>query len=281
MDNYYINPLPLFNNQHDLEANSVLIVQTIWDSESVQISLFPTKSKSTGFTGTIKLSQLSNTADLLEINFVEFMEETRKPLTTENGLENFTYCLDDNVSSFKWCKNTGGFNITYGSIALEARELQEELLLNALRLNKIKDEKIEQQKQKKELMVTDYNQMKMTLEKCIEEKNILENHLITKFAALLNSKKEKIAELERTIKRQPVEDYESGGSGDDSDLDYFSQSYVVPVPSTSRQDDVVLVPKRVKPTNEKTTQELKTQRAASVDSLDVYDRETEMLIDEM
>lgn len=94
-------------------------------------------------------------------------------------------------------------------------------------------------------------------------------------------------ELQKVVKiRTTVDDCESFGSGDDSDLDYSSQMYVCPkspTPSTSNQqaNNHVVVPKRVKLQPETIVHLEQIQRSNSADSTGIYDRETALLMDDM
>lgn len=303
-----INILPRHDNDHILVPDSAIIIQTIWNDDVV-INLFVRNEKK-GFAGTLRQSKSASTAKDLELNFDQFMAETRKALCTENGLSNFTYILDIGSTStkFKWVKSAG-FRIIYGEVVLEDRpDVIENILMDSIAINAAKDQKIEAMHSNTRRMDEDFNAMKIALEKCVDEKNKLESEMLSKFAALLNTKKAKIAELEKALKNRPTggfDDCESDGSGDDSDLDYCSQSFVrekSPVPSTSNQsannDSTVVVPKRSrnKQTTNETTANVAEATVATVEEtihnvgethpsttepMDIYERETEVLLDDM
>lgn len=287
MNNCVINTLP----HHD----SSIVIQTIWEEDSIKISLYLSYEKN-GYRGTLLKSNITTAANVLELNVDEFMAETKKALCSPNGLPEFIYILDES-KTFKFCKSTeAGFRITYGKVQLEdCPDVVEEILMNSIRINQLKDQQIEQSHLFIRRTEDTFNEMKMALDKCVEEKNNLENELLTKFAALLNTKKEKIAELERAIKNgsEFVDvDFESDGSGD-SDPDYCSQIYArtrekSPAPTTSIQaannDAVIVIPKRSKNkqiANETTVNVEDTRASNTSTSMDIYERETEMLLDDL
>lgn len=305
MNNYAINSLPHHNNVHTLVPNSTIVIQTIWNDESIIISLYLANDKK-GYRGVLLKSTLLTTANALELNVDEFMAESKKALCTQNGLPNFTYILDQ--SKFKFCKATdSGFRIAFAEVLLDDRsDSVEDMLMTSMRINQMKDEKIQQLNADIRRMDDTFVEMQMALEKCVEEKSSLESQLLTKFTALLNTKKEKIVELERAIKNRSivVDHFESDGSVD-SDPDYCSQVYArekSSVPSTSIQstsNDAVVVPKRSKnnPTTSETIVNVErveervqlsdtatrpaSEAKSKISEESIYDVETEMLLDDM
>lgn len=282
MENCVINTLPLHNNEHIRIPDSAIIIQTIW-RDDVHINLF-VRNERKGFGGTLRKSQSTSTAHQLEVNFEQFWEETKTALCTENGLPNFTYILERSEASttFKWVKSAG-FRVIYGEVDLDDRpDAVEKILLDSISVNAAKDLQITTMRADIQRMEEDFNAMKIALEKCVDEKNKLESELLRKFAALLNAKKQKIAELESAIKNRSTGAFDGceSGSGDDSDLDYCSQAYVrekSPEPSTSIQvADTVLVPKRskIKQTTNETIPDVVDPRNTT-DSMDIYEQETQ------
>lgn len=286
MNDCVINHLPLYNSVHNLIANNAIVIKTVWTETTVVFRLF-LKNDQKGFGGTLLTSSLTSTANSLEINSDEFVAETKDALCSENGLPEFTYVIEA-TNIFRWSKSTQGFRIKYGEIVLEDRpEAVEEMLMDSIRINRSKDQQIQTLKSDVRRMDDRFNEMQLLLEKCVDEKNNIETELLAKFTALLNTKKKKITELEAIIKNRSIEanDFESDGNdGDDSDLEYSSQVYardISPVPSTSIQpgkNDAIVVPKRLK--NKPAASEL-IVNVEEAQSMDIYDRETEVLIDDM
>lgn len=277
-----------------------IIIQTIWSDECIRIGLVKEKK---GYSGTLSKSSLKTTANALELDFDDILAETKNALCTQNGFANFTYTFTNDSNSFKFSKSTGAFRITYGEVQLENKpDIITEILINSIKLNEKKERDINVMRSEMRRMDETFSEMKTALQRCVEEKTQIENTLLTKFAALLNAKKEKISELEAVIKNRstvPVEsDFESDGSGD-SDVDYSSQTYVrekVATPSTSKQsaDDSVIVvvpPKRSKgrqTLNEAIVDEVKNTskdvteaKITPPNSMDIYEQETEVLFDDM
>lgn len=141
MDNYTINSLPHHNNVHTLVPNSTIVIQTIWNDESIVFNLYASNEKK-GYRGTLLKSTLTTTAIALELNVDEFMAESKKALCTQNGLPNFTYILDQ--SKFKFCKATdSGFRITFAEVPLDDRsDSVDDILMNSIRINQMKDGKL-------------------------------------------------------------------------------------------------------------------------------------------
>lgn len=290
MNEYEINILPL-------HPNGTIIIQTVWTGDDfITMNLYSSEEKR-GFRGTLSRSTLAATSNTLERNYEEFMEETRKALCTDSGLLNFTYIFNSDTKTFKWCRSTvEGFRVSYGEVLLEERpESVEEILMDSIRLNQLKERKIETLNLDIKRSDDSFNEMKALFEKCVDEKLQLESNLLTKFAALLNTKKEKIRELERAIRNRSIvtDDFETDESGDDSNVDYCSPTYALeksPVPSTSIQsasnNESVIVPKRVrnKQANNETIEENEETKPSSTaepqaELMDIYDRETEVLLE--
>lgn len=302
MDNIVINSLPHHNDACSLVPNSKLIIQTIWNDESITVSMSNDKI---GYSGILLQSAIRTTANALELDVDEFMADVKNALCTPNGQPNFTYHLNRESKTFKFCKATSrDVRITYGELQLAERpDAIDDILMNSIKSNEAKEHQIHTLRSEMQRMHATFNEMKIALEKCVEEKVQMENGLLTKFAALLNAKKGRIAELENSIKNRSFDvaddDFESDGSGD-SDLDYSSQSCVrrksptiaSPPPasnqSVSNDSVVAMVPKR---RNNKQVINETIVESNSCDggndgptkpeSMDIYDRETEVLLDDM
>lgn len=288
MDTCVINRIPHHNDAHSLIANSSIVIQTVWSDQSVDITLYSTHNKR-GFGGTLLKKSLESTANALELNVDNFLTESKEALCTPNGLADFTYILSNDGTKFKFCKLSEGFRITYGEVNVNQRvDAVDEMLLNSIKLSETKDRNADALRADIRRMDESFNEMKLALAKCVEEKATMEMSLLTKFSALLNAKKDKIVELEAAIKCRPstvADDFESDGSGD-SDPDYCSQTFVRekgPEPSTSGLD-ATIIPKRPKSKlNETTVQEpvVETKPTSNDESMDVYDQETQLLLDDM
>lgn len=287
------NLLPLHNDAYTLVPNTTMVIQTTWDDDSIAISLYITAERK-GYMGTLLKSTLTRTANALELNVDDFITETKNALCTPHGLQDFTYHLNNCV--FKLCKSTSeGFRIKYGELHLtECPDAIEKILINSIKSNESKEKQIQALHLEMQKMNEKFEEMKMTLDKVVEEKVHMENRLLTKFAALLNAKKQKIVELEKTIKnRSSIADdnFESDGSWD-SDPDYSSQAYVrekSPTSTISNQSAinnpfVAVVPKRhtIAITNETIVEGASGNvEEKKAESMDIYERDTEVLLDDM
>lgn len=289
-----MNSLPHYNDSYI--PNGTMVIQTLWTDELIEIRLYSTNGK-LGYSGTLLKSKLIATADALETDAIEFIDDIKLALCTPNGLPSFTYHLSS--ESFKLCKLTeAGLRITYGIVDLaEQNDAIEKILMSSIKSNEEKQSQIVALRLEIGQLNETYNSMKLALERCVGEKVELENVLLTKFAALLNAKKNRIVQLEKAIKnRSPVtvdDDFESDGS--DSDLDYSSQSHArekgsVVASSSSNQTPnnesvVTVIPKRRNPASNETIKESSVVRGSveetKTESMDIYERETEVMLCDM
>ncbi|KAG4077690.1 hypothetical protein HA402_015733 [Bradysia odoriphaga] len=294
MNNCVVNSLPHYNDSYI--PNGTIVIQTLWTDESIVISVYSTRGKQ-GYSGTLLKSKLTATAEALETDASDFMVDIKLALCTPNGLPTFTYHLTS--ESFKFCKVTAaGLRLTYGEVDLvEQTDAVEQILLNSIKSNEEKQIQIDTLRLEIRQLNETYDCLKSALEKCVDEKVQMENVLMTKFAALLNAKKDKIVELEKTIRNRSTiavdDDFESDGS--DSDLDYSSQSHyrekssiVASTSSNQSPDNVSVLAAIPKRRNQGTNETIKEASGpsgnveeAKTQSMDIYERDTEVMLCDM
>lgn len=179
------------------------ILHSIWDSDEIKINIFDlSRSDKNQWSGVILREEIEKAATELEIPFEIFYNECKLALCTNGGLADFNYNVIEN--SFKWEK-VGEFKEEYGSVKLiPAYNLETILLLSAINL-------VDKTKNQFDVLVLDHQKQNIeykmlieSYEKCITHKNTVEKELLTKFAVLLNSKKEKIAELQELLLEKEV-----------------------------------------------------------------------------
>lgn len=184
-------------NLDDLPCESV-IIQTEWCSSHVEISLLLSTKETSGtacqpqgFVGEITIEDLRKPADDLGIPFHVFLGETKRALTTENGIPGFAYKCD--MKTFKWKKGP----IIYGAVKLTPnKKLCLELLLNSTKVIADLHEQNRKLRVDLESSQENYLQIKNVLTRHVDEKQANKNTTLTKFTAMLNEKKRKIRELE-------------------------------------------------------------------------------------
>lgn len=197
MEHYYINKIP-----QNTDPGIDIIIQSIWSpGEPIEISILSTSSTHSGYYGTFLPEALEKTAKSLEIPLNDFLQETKSALTTHNGFHGFYYQLDINKNEFIWRKQKSEkLKLIYGRLKLETKEnLLIDVLCQSIQAN------IKQKEHFKEIfssitqMESDKISILASYEECIEEKNSKETVLLTKFIELLNTKKDKIKELEEQL----------------------------------------------------------------------------------
>lgn len=194
----FLNKLPLASSNRE-----EIIIQTTWNQCDIEITILLCVSQSSnGFTGSISKDTLESKAKSLEIPYNEFLQETKNALTTPNGLSDFLYQWTVGISEFSWRKTkSNGLKIIYGNVELsEKANVKDEILVRSIDMsNSYKMDK-ESTLQDLEKLQLEHKELYEHYEQCVELKNNIEKTLLSKFILLLNSKKEKIAELQEQIK---------------------------------------------------------------------------------
>lgn len=192
----YLNKLP------SIDSDTSYIIQTTWNSEFIDIKLFVCSPQNAqGYEGSLQFAVLEKSANAIEIPFSIFLNETKQALCTDNGAPNFNYQFTDGSGVFTWRKiKESGVKIIYGSIELTKRSnLCHILLMNSIQMNIRQKKEIKSLTEMEKTIENDYNTLKQSFEEVLEIKNKIESELLTKFLALLNSKKDKIQELQSNI----------------------------------------------------------------------------------
>lgn len=135
----------------------------------------------------------------LELDFIDFFNETKCAICTQNGQPNFRYSIEND--EFIYRKTDEDDNkIKYGVVKLKSTShLKDQLVCSSLDIISQLRDAIELEatlstdiRQKHDLFVKQY-------EKVVNEKNVNETTLISKFLELLNAKKDKISELQSLL----------------------------------------------------------------------------------
>lgn len=247
----YINKVP------QNISGQYFILKTEFPLDEIRLQVLNTQSLEQ-WEGSVSYDSLKQSAEELEIQYDKFFDECKQALTRNGGAEHFEYLLED--SKFILLKKDQ-FQIRYVQINLTSNtEFKSEFALAAVDLiASLRTDLSQCQKSSKELEEK-YQTMVTTVEKHLKEKNHLEKNLLSKFAVLLNSKKDKIAELKALLvekdklledagisseenglqKRRKSKDCSIANDGDSQDEDFMqpTQPMTQPVAKT--------LPKRVK-----------------------------------
>lgn len=233
------------------------ILKTEWHSDDFTIQILDSQMFKE-WQGHISYDNLKQSAEELEIPYEKFFDECKKALTTNGGVEHFQYLIEND--KFNLIKKDQ-FQIQYLELELVVNaELKSDFVLAAVDLIASLQNDLAKCKETSNELQEKYQTMVETMEKCWEQKNNLEKNLLSKFAVLLNSKKDKIAELQELLveKNKMLEDAgispdtaadeskrkstEQTVNDDDSD-DFMQPTQVMTQPVN------VALPKRVKHDN--------------------------------
>lgn len=208
----FVNELPtrFINDSSTTTTTTNFIVRIKWPSLSaaatnkdIEVTIFDleqlSNNNSTGYTGCITVTSLQQAADDLEIELPTLLVAIKRALTTPGGsTADFLYECDCVHFSIK--KLHDQLKVTYAkaelTISSDAKNSILKSIVSTSHLRRLHDahSEIQRLKQENKSLLQCYGE-------CVTLKNNLETELLQKFMVLLNSKKDKIAELERKLKR--------------------------------------------------------------------------------
>ncbi|XP_055843481.1 uncharacterized protein LOC129910224 [Episyrphus balteatus] len=169
------------------------ILKTEWHTNNINLQILDTH-RSKEWQGNVRFDDLKQSSEELEIPYEKFFDECKEALTTNGGAKHFEYVVEND--KFNLIKKDQ-FQIQYLELDLTTNpELKSDFGLAAVDLIASLRAELSQCKESTKELNEKYQTMVSTVEKCLEEKNQLEKNLLNKFALLLNSKKDKIAELQ-------------------------------------------------------------------------------------
>ncbi|XP_055371797.1 DNA repair protein XRCC4 [Condylostylus longicornis] len=243
--------------------NNYIYVLSDWSGKNIGVKVLETQGLKKWF-GTITEETMHASAKDLSMNLTDFKDECKLALTTNKGREGFNYILEDGKFKLQKCKR---FKTTYFEIeVLETFEEFKMMLLdysldineNLIALLSKKDETLNTFK-------TEMNNLIAKYQKCKAEKDDMEITLFSKFALLLNSKKNRIIKLENILKtegisvkynsKRKISDESTTIKNDDDEFDLFennsdnaifdAQTQVI-TPEETQTLNILNLPKRQK-----------------------------------
>lgn len=198
----FINTLKLHRSPSD-----TAIIQSQWETTKIKINIIlaPSESNSTktqisssssmGFTGEIPIDSLQKAAKHLEVPFRDFVSDTKRAISTHNGLPDFQYECDGTKLTI-WRVVEGAPRRNYGTAILKPNNaLCFDLLRNTLTV--IAEVKENEQRAGCELKILQetHSKLKSEFEAYAEKRLRIEADYLKKFAVMLNEKKRRIREL--------------------------------------------------------------------------------------
>ncbi|KAL7734048.1 hypothetical protein ACLKA6_011733 [Drosophila palustris] len=201
-----------------------------WLEDATELQLFLTTSNSC-YKATLKHDEIRSAAEELEQPYKEFFAECKKALTTHMGLPGFDYELDEQQAQFKLWKCTG-FETLYVEVSLRKVSNVHQLLDAAIecgqRQSTVPTVATESSSQTV-AGASQPNELAAEYEQYIKDSKLQEKKLLKKFLLLLNSKKQRIEELERQLEKHrntaadtdtDVEDVQPENDDTDDDSDF-------------------------------------------------------------
>lgn len=183
------------------DTKNVLYIQSQWEDLQVNVKLLDSESNKS-YHGTITADTMKEVASELDMPFNDYYEECRLALTTHLALPGFTYKLNDEEKILKvWKSQPDSIPILYFDVFLKEVKNQYELLESAIELLQDKNNALTDRVEKAHKYDEHSRELLEEHRLCVEEKNTLERKLLKKVAVLLNTKKEKISELEERLKK--------------------------------------------------------------------------------
>ncbi|KAI5741615.1 hypothetical protein M8J76_015369 [Diaphorina citri] len=188
----YICNLPIIDH-----GNSVQ-VKTTWHDSNVTISILDDNA---AWKGTLSYSQLSQHCHAFNISEEEHRSTCKQVLTTDQGVKEFSYHLEKNT--FLWKKKIlMDMKIKFGQIDIQSIPMSEvckEIMSNLLSQNATFKTKVDTYEQEICKLKSENSELLQTLEEFTDAKIRGEQILFGKFTALLNTKKQRVACLEKLL----------------------------------------------------------------------------------
>lgn len=212
MANAIVSLLPLEATSSSSDPGHI-ILSSEWRENDVLLRLFTPRDLSQALEATLSLIELKIRAEEFEIPVDEFIQETKKCLSTNNGLEGFKYVYTEDDRKFTWKKTSGTLTLIYGQVQLTASDSSEGLVGVLTRLqdmNAVLEEENEKLRKEKDTFQLCHQEL-------IEANRVTEADILSECRLLINSKKEKIRELEEKLKQQPVAEDKPGEKSQDTE----------------------------------------------------------------
>ncbi|XP_069681908.1 DNA repair protein XRCC4 [Periplaneta americana] len=193
-------------------------IRVEWKDDSFNILLLHNGSAWSGHASYNHVERISRSLDL---SVEDYITETKAVLSTQGGAHNFTYVIEDDQFIWKKQDQQTKIKIKYGYIDLEKAPILEtgEKMLDSLleQCSNLKAKVLELQ----EINTRTTKERGILMEKLVEykkQKLKMEKDLLSRFLAVLNSKKEYIRQIEKKLTDNvSINNHEEDAHFDDSD----------------------------------------------------------------
>lgn len=212
------------------DAKHFIYIYSKWLEDVTELQLLLTTSN-TSYRATLKHEEMKGAADELEQSYVEFVAECKEALTTQMGVPGFDYELDEQQARFRLVKCTG-FETLYVDVPLRKASNCYHLLDAAIEIAQ-RQPTVDAAGNAGQVGAgaSQSNEFLIEYEQYIKDSKLAEKKLLKKFVMLINSKKQRIEELERRLEDR------SQNAGHDTDTDIEEQPPVVNQDGDEDEDD--------------------------------------------
>ncbi|KAL1460630.1 hypothetical protein WDU94_012596 [Cyamophila willieti] len=198
-----------------VDSGNKVQVKTTWDDSKMTIAILDNNADA-AWSGEVLYSQLSKHHHTLNITHQEHRDKCQEVLSTNQGVQGFSYHLEDDC--FVWKKKIlSDMKIKFGQIDVRrvpVSQIRNDIMLALI--SKVEtfelNSKTDEQKIRK--LEAENTELLQTLEEFTQVKLREEQILYGKFTALLNTKKQRVACLEKMLFKNLCSDPEESKAGD-------------------------------------------------------------------
>ncbi|XP_064547390.1 uncharacterized protein LOC135434672 [Drosophila montana] len=214
------------------DAKHFIYIYSKWLEDVTELELLLTTSN-TSYKATLKHGEIKSAAEELEQPYDEFFAECKKALITQMGVPGFDYEVDEQQARFKLVKCTG-FETLYVDVPLRKASNCYQLLDAAMEMAQ-RQPTVDAAGNAGQVDAgaSQSNELLIEYEQYIKDSKLAEKKLLKKFVMLINSKKQRIEELERRLEER------GQNAGHDTDTDIEEQPAEVSVDGEEGDDDDV------------------------------------------
>ncbi|XP_013105653.2 uncharacterized protein LOC106085785 [Stomoxys calcitrans] len=231
-----INKLLKKTESTEGDVKPFFYIQTKWLEDQIIIKLQDSETNNC-YQGMVTIDSMKETAAELDVPYNTYYEECRLALTTHIAMPGCTYKLDEDENALTiWKTQDGSIPMLYMEIPLRTISNHYDILDSAIDELQNKSKTLDERVDKAHKFDQNSRELLEDYRICVEEKNQLERRLLRKVAVLLNSKKQKIAELEdRLSKYEEINDNTDNDGEDETRLMDDTEGEIRPHSSKKRK----------------------------------------------
>ncbi|XP_073837983.1 uncharacterized protein [Musca autumnalis] len=198
------------------DSKAYFYVQTKWLEDQIMIILQDSQTNHC-YSGSLSINQMKESAEELDIAYNDYYEECRLALTTYISLPGCSYKLDEDDNAFKvWKAEPNSIPMLFLEIPLKTIRNHYDILDTAVEELHGQRKALSERVEKAHKIDEHSRELLDDYRLCVEEKNKLERRLLRKVAVLLNTKKQRIEELEEKLSKYENVDKSRHGEIDDN-----------------------------------------------------------------